>query len=459
MSAVGLLSSSPFVRRKPPHRVIIAHGENVRSFTIRPWLIGIVAGLTVVFGILYLAATGYLVFRDDLLTASIARQSRMQRAYEDRIASLRADIDRLTSRQLLNQEAVEAEVSKLSDKQSALDARQDSIAGLSQAARAAGIDPTDVPDPTTTGATAAAAGGGDDDASVSGDNEDNGASDSEDDTPGPQSSIAPVKADAAGLQLAAFRPTAAVASDDDATDPSTELKSVDASLDTLAHDQVAYVTAIAGRVAGHAQQIASILSGLGVQVPASHSGDDADEGVGGPLVAIPDDADPGTFRSTVDLVSAEIDRFGTIRRIASQLPLTRPMPNALITSGFGARLDPFLGRPAMHTGIDFRAALGSEARATAGGTVITAAYTGGYGNMVEIDHGNGITTRYGHLSEIDVTVGQVVAKDQVIGQTGSTGRSTGPHLHYEIRVDGAPLDPMIYIRAGKELAPLLTTTG
>jgi len=454
MSAVGLLSSSPFLRRKPPHRVIIAHGENVRSFTVRPWLIAIVAGVAVVFGILYLAATGYLVFRDDLLTASIARQSRMQRAYEDRIASLRADIDRLTSRQLLNQEAVEAEVSKLSDKQSALDARQDSIAGLSQAARAAGIDPTDVAaDPSSSGAAAA---GSDDDTAISGDNEDNGASDSEDDTPGPQSSIAPIKADAVGLQLTAFRPISA-AGDDDPNDPTTTLKSVDVSLDTLAHDQVAYITAIAGRVAGHTQQIASILSGLGVQVPASHSADDED--VGGPLVAIPDDADPGTFRSTVDLVSAEIDRFGTIRRIASQLPLTRPLPNALITSGFGARLDPFLGRPAMHTGIDFRAALGSQARATAGGTVITAAYTGGYGNMVEIDHGNGITTRYGHLSEIDVTVGQVVAKDQVIGQTGSTGRSTGPHLHYEVRVDGAPLDPMIYIRAGKELAPILAAAG
>ncbi len=452
MSAVDLLSSAPFIRRrKPPHRVIIAHGENVRSFSIRPVLMATAIGITAVFGVLYLAATGYLVFRDDLLAASIARQSRMQRAYEDRIASLRSDIDRLTSRQLLNQESVEAEVSKLSDRQSALDARQDSIAGLSQAARAAGIDPTTA-DAAPDASAAAVDGGGD----VT-DDEDNGAADSEDSTPGPQSSIAPTKADAGGLQFAAFRQTAG--DDSDAANPTAQLGTVNASLQTLAQQQVAYVTTMAGRVAQHTDQIAAILHGLGVQVPTSHLSDAGDDAVGGPLVDIPDDADPDTFRSTVDLVTAEIDRFGTIRRIAGQLPLTRPLQNAAITSGFGARLDPFLGRPAMHTGLDFRAALGSEARATAGGTVTIAAYTGGYGNMVEIDHGNGITTRYGHLSEIDVTVGQVVAKGGVIGHTGSTGRSTGPHLHYEIRVDGAPLDPLIYIRAGKELAPLLSAAG
>jgi murein DD-endopeptidase MepM/ murein hydrolase activator NlpD len=79
--------------------------------------------------------------------------------------------------------------------------------------------------------------------------------------------------------------------------------------------------------------------------------------------------------------------------------------------------------------------------------------------MVEIDHGNGITTRYGHLSEIDVVVGQVVAKNAIVGRTGSTGRSTGPHLHYEVRVDGAAIDPMTWIKAGRQLAPLLAMTS
>jgi hypothetical protein len=129
-----------------------------------------------------------------------------------------------------------------------------------------------------------------------------------------------------------------------------------------------------------------------------------------------------------------------------------------VTSRFGRRIDPFLGKPAMHTGIDFRAATGDPARATAGGTVVTAEYSGGYGNMVEIDHGNGISTRFGHMSRIDVTAGQIVSEGTIVGRAGSTGRSTGPHLHYEIRIDGAPIDPMRYIkrRHGNRAAALNT---
>jgi murein DD-endopeptidase MepM/ murein hydrolase activator NlpD len=118
-------------------------------------------------------------------------------------------------------------------------------------------------------------------------------------------------------------------------------------------------------------------------------------------------------------------------------------------------MDPFLGEPAIHTGVDFHSPMGYTARVTADGTDTMAEYNGGYGNMVEVDHGNGITTRYGHLSKIEVKVGQVVSKGAVIGRTGSTGRSTGPHLHYEVRVDGEALDPMRYNRAGSEITPLL----
>src|SRR5256885_10655295 len=117
MSMVG---SGQFVfsaRRKPPPRIIITRGEHVRTFTIRPWLAGTIAAIGVLFTVLYLAATGYLVFRDDLLAASISRQGRMQQAYEDRIASLRADVDRVTSRQLINQEAFDARMDRLLGRQ------------------------------------------------------------------------------------------------------------------------------------------------------------------------------------------------------------------------------------------------------------------------------------------------------------------------------------------------------
>ena len=123
------------------------------------------------------------------------------------------------------------------------------------------------------------------------------------------------------------------------------------------------------------------------------------------------------------------------------------------------RLDPFLGRPAMHTGLDFRGEIGDPVRATATGKVTIAGWSGGYGKMVEIDHGNGFATRYGHLSEILVKVGQTVQIGQTIGLVGSTGRSTGPHLHYETRIDGEAVDPQKFLRAGVRLGSACRATA
>ena len=106
----------------------------------------------------------------------------------------------------------------------------------------------------------------------------------------------------------------------------------------------------------------------------------------------------------------------------------------------------------MHTGLDFRAASGDPVRATANGKVVTAGWMGGYGRMVEIDHGNWLSTRYGHLSEINVKAGDHIRIGQVIGAVGSTGRSTGPHLHYETRIGGDPVDPQKFLRAGVRLS-------
>ena len=102
----------------------------------------------------------------------------------------------------------------------------------------------------------------------------------------------------------------------------------------------------------------------------------------------------------------------------------------------------------MHTGIDFRGETGDPIYATAAGTVSAAGWSGGYGRMVEVDHGNGFATRYGHLSQITVTVGDRIRVGQEVGRMGSTGRSTGPHLHYETRIDGEAVDPQKFLDAG-----------
>ncbi len=128
------------------------------------------------------------------------------------------------------------------------------------------------------------------------------------------------------------------------------------------------------------------------------------------------------------------------KAMLSATPSRRPS-RGYITSVYGMRIDPFTGLATLHSGIDFSARIGSPANATADGVVIFAAKQGAYGKLVEVDHGHGLVTKYGHLSKIHVKVGEAVKRGQTVGEIGNTGRSTGPHLHYEIRVNGIPQDP------------------
>lgn len=128
-----------------------------------------------------------------------------------------------------------------------------------------------------------------------------------------------------------------------------------------------------------------------------------------------------------------------------------------ITSSFGERLDPFNGEGAFHSGIDIGTTFGAPVRATADGVVLKAALGNGYGREIEIDHGNGIQTVYGHLSGFAVTAGETVKRGQIIGYAGSSGRSTGPHLHYEVRIRNAPVNPHKYLR--ETMSQFASTAG
>ena len=136
------------------------------------------------------------------------------------------------------------------------------------------------------------------------------------------------------------------------------------------------------------------------------------------------------------------------------LPKGRPVSDGWISSYFGYRTDPFDGRREWHPGVDIAGELGEPVVAVAAGIVTYAGKHGGYGNLVEINHGNGLASRYGHLSQIGVKVGQFVRIGETIGRIGSTGRSTGPHLHYETRVNGEAVDPQKFLRAGLRLGEI-----
>lgn len=133
------------------------------------------------------------------------------------------------------------------------------------------------------------------------------------------------------------------------------------------------------------------------------------------------------------------------------IPTQKPIPGAYMGSPFGRRIDPFTGRTAYHTGLDFQARTGTPILAAAGGVVVTAKQHAGYGNMVEVDHGNSLITRYAHASSLTVQKGDLVKRGQEVAKVGSTGRSTGPHLHFEVLLDGVHKDPMPFLRAGRDL--------
>ncbi len=141
-------------------------------------------------------------------------------------------------------------------------------------------------------------------------------------------------------------------------------------------------------------------------------------------------------------------KLDTLAGGAIAIPSEKPLRTAEFTSGFGVRSDPFRHGAAMHPGIDLAAPYGTPVYATADGTVLRAGWnSGGYGNLVEIDHGRGIVTRYGHMSKVIVSEGQRITRGQQVGYVGSTGRSTGNHLHYEVRIDNSPVNPIPFMRS------------
>lgn len=164
---------------------------------------------------------------------------------------------------------------------------------------------------------------------------------------------------------------------------------------------------------------------------------------GGPY--IPENID--YWQAQEETLFDKLDDLMVLHRISDALPLSKPIPGARFTSGYGRRVDPFNKRWAMHAGVDYVGAFRTKVYATNNGRVKIAGRKGAYGNLVEIEHGLGITTRYGHLDKVLVKPGQKVFKGQAIGLQGNTGRSTGTHLHYEVRYKNKPLNPKNFIRA------------
>ena len=203
-------------------------------------------------------------------------------------------------------------------------------------------------------------------------------------------------------------------------------------------------------VRGSVEALEQLLVETGVDVEGlvARAGDAAARGQGGPLqVAAPDE----TFARSAedDPISTNVQRLATLQRIARALPLASPLDQFHVTSPYGKRRDPFTTSWAFHPGVDLGAPRQTPVLATAPGQVVFAGTSGPYGNVVEIDHGMGILTRYAHLGTIKVARGDEVEFRHPLGMIGNTGRSTSRHLHYEIRIDDKAFDPADFLYAGR----------
>jgi murein DD-endopeptidase MepM/ murein hydrolase activator NlpD len=391
----------------------IAHaGRQIRFGPVAFW---IAVGTVVILAGWSATTATYFAFSDDVIKGVIARQAEQQYAYEDRIAELRAQIDRTTSRQLLDQEQFEQKLNDLLRRQATLESRATALSGVT--------------DPTTTGSLRS---------STTNDPATKPA-------PIGDSMFAPHPLDR-GTSLEPERTPGSRRPGKEA-DITGKLGRIEASLDRVDRRQAAALTQMQARYEGKARKMRSVLADLGLKLDANPPA-----GIGGPFVPVALPSENQSFERA-------LARANTARAYADKLsatlvnvPVREPVTGEIdFSSPFGVRVDPFLHVPAMHTGIDFRGEYGEPIHATAAGTVTSAGWSGGYGQMVEIDHGNGLATRYGHLSEIDVKVGQSIRIGQVVGRLGSTGRSTGPHLHYETRVDGEAVNPEKFLKAGATL--------
>jgi murein DD-endopeptidase MepM/ murein hydrolase activator NlpD len=201
------------------------------------------------------------------------------------------------------------------------------------------------------------------------------------------------------------------------------------------------------------------VSGLaGIKLPETK----ARTGSGGPLVA--------SHELSLDEIQAAINGLDNLTRVRTvsftgleselfdlkikrmMTPTQTPVIQSDVGSPFGWRIDPMTGRSALHTGLDFPASIGSPIVAAAGGVVVAQEFHPEYGNMIEVDHGNDLVTRYAHTSKVLVKKGDLIKRGQKIAEVGTSGRSTGPHLHFEVWVRGVPQDPQKFLRAGQQFA-------
>ena len=235
----------------------------------------------------------------------------------------------------------------------------------------------------------------------------------------------------------------------------SEIARLQGQVESYRYAQTSWLVALAGRTQDSIALVESAVAMTGVDLDKllGRASRELRGAVGGPFLTASVEA--GDLPQGVDAlandVGVQVERWEALKRVVRALPISAPLDRFEIASRFGHRTDPFNGRKAMHAGLDFNAPVKTPVLSTAPGRVVFAGWKGEYGRMVEIDHGYGIHTRYAHLAHISVSRGDELGHRAEIGLLGSSGRSTGPHLHYEVLVDGRPMNPLKFMEAARHV--------
>lgn len=458
---------------KSHYFLTLARGDNMRCIAVRPWALYAGVGLFPLCGILYFSASLIYIMRDDVVSAVYQRQQLMQQAYEDRLAEMRAQVDRVSSRQLLDQNSLEGKMHELISRQAMLETRSDVVTKLARSVGAVGtIKPRNhsqlrAPVPPMRPQTRSA------------ENTSESLPEGTTSYTGSRSMIYSPASRALGAAMSGRPKPRAVQvlngkDDADVTakdkvsrlrDPYVNSIATDSrlpvelrigalaqSLDVIEAKQLQKVAYIETAARYRQVKLRQVIKGAGLSPDKLRAPSVRNTGTGGPFVPYKLDPHGPAFERAVHTLQQQLVEADRLQRLVNVIPIRRPVAqSAGLSSNFGRRIDPFNGRTAYHTGIDFRERYGAPVHTSGAGKVVKTGYHGGYGKMVEVDHGNGITSRYAHLSAISVSKGQTVRAGAVIGKIGSTGRSTGAHLHYEVRINDNPVNPIRFIRAGKRL--------
>jgi murein DD-endopeptidase MepM/ murein hydrolase activator NlpD len=335
-----------------------------------------------------------LLMSPDIARLMSGRNETILTAYEDRIAELRIEVDRLHSRYYVQTGDINLQLQELAQQQEVLTEQHQFVRLLADKAHELGIETADLPAPVETEPNL----------------------------------------------------TSAVGS------PATDIETAGQQVQQMMDDTRLALASIGDAASTSADEILAELGGIGIR-PALPEGAAAE---GGPLLPPSDGPDAASLVDDANAVMMALTRFKAAQGAADAAPVHQPLAGVMrISSGYGNRRDPFSGGRAFHAGLDLPQPSGTAVLAAGAGTVTFAGPKSGYGNVVEIDHGGGIVTRYAHLSAFLVEAGQSVQTGTPIAKVGSTGRSTGPHLHFEVRRDDKTLDPQIFLKAGTRLQRFL----